>query len=175
MQLVDGISKGRACFEGNHRTICAALDVALKRLVFFEAVGHDGFTLAGCQNIRAQTDDAARRDVKLDVDTLAHVLHGGHFALAARHHVDHLGGELCWHVDGQFFNRLTFLAIDFLINNLWLSHLQFVAFATHCLDEDRKVEHTATADNPAALAIRGAYAQGEVFLEFLVQTLGDVA
>ena len=59
LQLVDGIGEGIAGFEGNHRAVDTALDVALVGLVFLEAVGHDGFALRGCEDVGAESDDAA--------------------------------------------------------------------------------------------------------------------
>ena len=45
LQLVDSVSKGCTAFHGNHGTVAATFDVTLVRLVFLEAVCHDGFAL----------------------------------------------------------------------------------------------------------------------------------
>ena len=57
-----------------------------------------------------------------------------------------------------------------------MSHLQLVALTAHCLDENGKVEHTASADNPLVHGtFHRADTQGKVFLQFLVQAFADVA
>ena len=56
-----------------------------------------------------------------------------------------------------------------------LTHLKFVAFAAHGLDEHRKVEHTAAAHHPFVGVGALFDAQGEVFLQFLLEALVDVA
>ena len=90
LQVVDGVGKGRAGFERNHGAVLPAGDVALVRLVVLEAVGHDGFALRSGEHVGTQPDDAARGDVELDVHSFAQALHGGHLALAACDHVNHL-------------------------------------------------------------------------------------
>ena len=75
LEVIDGVGKGRAAFEGDHRAVAATRNVALIGLIFLETVRHDGFALRGGEHIGAQTDDAARGDVEFDVDALAHVVH----------------------------------------------------------------------------------------------------
>ena len=90
LQVVNGIGVGRAAFERNERTVGAALDVALVRLVFFVAVRHDGLALTGGEHVGTQANDAARGYVELNVHAVAEGNHRGHLALAARHHINHL-------------------------------------------------------------------------------------
>ena len=76
----------------------------------------------------------------------------------------------------RLLNRLAFYAVDFLVYHLRLAYLKFVALAAHGLDEHREVEHTAPADYPLVGGVaEGSHAQGEVFLQFLLQAVVDVA
>ncbi len=102
-------------------------------------------------------------------------MHRCHFTLAARHHVDHLRGELFRHVDGQFFDRLALLSVNLLVDNLRLAHLQFVTFAAHRFDEDGEVKHAAAANNPRVARLVALHTQGEVLFEFLFEAVVDVA
>ena len=104
LQLIDGIGKGITSIHGNHRTIDTTLYLTLERLILLEAVGHDGLTLRSCEDIGAQTDDTARGDVELDVDTLTLRLHRRHLTLTAGDHINHLRRELLRHVDSQFLD-----------------------------------------------------------------------
>ena len=104
-------------------------------------------------------------DEELDVDTFTLAFHTRHLALATRHHIDHLRCKLLRHIDGHFLDGfvpfrsegrgargkrfagatdillpLTTCSWPPFIYDLWLTHLQFVAFATHGLDEDREVQ-----------------------------------
>ena len=59
LQLVDGIGESIASLEGYHGAVDTTLDVALVGLVLLEAMGHDGFALRGCEDVGAESDDAA--------------------------------------------------------------------------------------------------------------------
>jgi len=59
LQFVDGISKSCSAFHSNHRTVRTTFDFSFVRLIFFEAVCHDGFAGRGSQYIGTQTDDTA--------------------------------------------------------------------------------------------------------------------
>ena len=176
LQLVDGVGEGRARFEGNHRAVHTPFDVALVGLIFLEPVRHDGFALRGREHVGSEADDATRGDVELDVRALALAFHRGHFALSARHHVNHLRGEFVGHVDGELFNGLAANAIHLLEYDLRLPHLQLVALAAHRFDEHREVQHASATDNPLVRSVFvGFHAQGEVLLQFLLQSVVDVA
>ena len=148
LQLVDRVSIGCAGLERNHRTVHTACNLALVRLVLLEAVGHDSLALARCEHVGAQTDNAARRYIELDVYAVAEGLHRCHLALAACHHINHLARELLGHVDSKFLDRLALHTVDLLVDYLRLTYLKLVTLATHCLDKHREVEHTASAYDP---------------------------
>ena len=60
-------------------------------------------------------------------------------------------------------------------DNLWLTHLQLVAFATHRLDEDGEVQDTTTIDDPAISRLCWLDTQSEVLIQLLHQAVMDVA
>ena len=144
LQLVDGVGKGVAGLQSDHRTVDTALYLTLIGLILLEAVGHDGFTLRGGQHIGAQTDDAARGNVELDIGALALALHRGHLTFTTGHHINHLRGKLLGHVDGQFLDRLALLTVYLLVDNLGLAYLQLIALATHGLDEHGEMQHATS-------------------------------
>ena len=81
-----------------------------------------------------------------------------------------IGGELLRDVDGEFLDGLALLTVYLLIDDLRLTHLQFIALATHGLDEHTQVQHTTTRDNPAvgSILVR-SHTQCQVLLQFLLR------
>ena len=59
LQLINSIGEGVTRLQGNHRTIHAALNLTLVRLVLLEAVCHNGLTLRSGQHIGTQANDTA--------------------------------------------------------------------------------------------------------------------
>ena len=107
-------------------------------------MGHDSLTLRCRQHIRTQTDDTARRNIELNIDTLSLILHRCHLTLTTGYHIDHLRRKLLRHVDGQFLNRFTFLSVNLLIDNLWLTYLQLVTLTAHRLYQHGEMQHTTS-------------------------------
>ena len=137
---------------------------------------HDSFTLTGCQYVGTQTNDATWRYFKGDIHTLTFCIHTKKFALTTSYHINHLTWEVGRNIDSQFLNRLTFLTINLLIDYLWLTNLQLIAFATHCLNENREMEYATSTNNPLIhWILHRKYTECEVFLKFLAQTVADVA
>ena len=176
LELVDGVGEGSTRLHGNHGTVGASFDVALVGLVLLEAVRHDGFAGRCREDVRTQSDDAARGDVELDVDPVADGLHRRQLALASGDHINHLAGVFLGDVDGQLLDGLTLLAVNLLVDDLRLSHLKLIAFATHGLDEDGEVQHASAGDNPLAVLVLGlADAEGKVLVELAGEAVLDVA
>ena len=69
------------------------------------------------------------------MDTVILGGHRNHLALAAGYHVDDFRRVFLGDVDGEKFDGLTLFAVDFLDDYLWLTYLQLISFAAHCLDE----------------------------------------
>ena len=175
LQMVDGIGVGITALQGNEGAVYASVYVALIRLVFLEAMGDDGLALTGREHVCAQANNAARRDEELDVDALSLTLHACHFALAARHHINHLRRKLFGHVNRHLLDGLALHAIYFLIYDLRLTDLQFVTLATHGFDENGQMQDAPTRHNPTVCkAFGNLYTQGKVLLEFTFQTFSDV-
>ena len=144
LQFVNGIGKGVTRVHRDHRTIDTTLYLTLIRLILLKAMSHDSLALRSRQYVSAQTDNTTRWNIELDIHTLPLIVHRGHLTFTACHHINHLRREFLRHVDGQFLDRLALLAVDFLIDHLWLSYLQFIALTTHGLDKDREVEHATS-------------------------------
>ena len=175
LQLVHGIRHGDAGLVGHQRTVGALFDVALVGLVILETVCHHGFTLGGGQQVAAEAHQAAGRNLKVEVHTVAAGLHPEQGALPAGGHLDGTAHEFFGHVDGQRLDRLTALAADGLVEHAGLAYLQFKSFAAHGLDEDREMQHTAAIDHERVGVDARLDAQGQVLLEFALQALLDMA
>ena len=172
LQMVYGIGVGVATFQGNERTVDSTGYLALKRLILLKPMGYDCFALTGCQHIGTQTNDTTTGNIKLNVHTLTLALHAGHFALTAGYHIYHLAGKLLRNIDGHFLNGLTFHAVNLLVDYLRLTHLQFITFTTHGLNQYTQVQHTTTTDYPSVgIAFRNFYTQGQILLQFTFQAL----
>ena len=135
---------------------------------------HNSFALTGSQDVRAKSDNAARRYFKFYINAVAQVLHRGHFAFTARDHINHLRGKLFRDVDGQLFDRLAAHAVNLFINYLRLTYLQLIAFAAHRLDQNGQVKHAAAGNNPF-IGRRLLDAQRKIFFQLVLQAIVDVA
>ena len=139
-------------------------------------MGHNGFASRSGEHVGAQADDAARWNLELEVLTVALGVHGNHFALAAGNHINHLRTEFLGTVDGELLDGFALLSVYLLDDDLRLSDGQLIAFATHGLDEDGKVEHTTAIDHPSTVASLVLLdTQGHILFEFLVESLLDLA
>ena len=174
LKVVNGIGKRRARFHRNHRAVRPTLNVALIGLVVLESVSHYSLASRGGQHVGAQPDDATRGNLELDVDAVALRVHRKHLALPTRYHVYHLRRVFLGHVDGEFLYRLASAPVYLLVNHLWLTHLQFVAFATHRLDKHAQVQHTATIHRPFILVLALRNTQRQVLLQLSIEPFLDV-
>ena len=113
--------------------------------------------------------------MEFHVDTVVLGEHRYEVALATCDHINHFAGIFLGDVDGHEFDRFAFDTVDFLDDDLRLSDLKLVAFAPHGLDEDREVQHATTEYGPDVLVVGFLNAQREVAVEFLGETVGDVA
>ena len=175
LKLIDGISVCRAGLHCYERAIGATLDVALPRLIFMKAVGHDSLAGRSCEHIVAQTDDATRGYEKLQMYAVILGGHGDHLALATGHHIYYLGRIFLGDIDSEHLDRLTLLPVDLFDDNLRLTYLKFEALATHGLDKHRQVEHTATKHTPGVLIVGLDHSQSQIAVELLGKTVGDMA
>ena len=175
LQLAYAVGSGLAGFFGNKCAVFVVVDVALPRLEFEETACDDGFAVGGGEKGVAQTYDASAGDGEVELDAVALGLDGAHFAFATGDYIDDFRREFFRHQYGQLFDRLTFLAVDFFDDDFGLSDLQFVAFAPHGLDEDGEMQYAAAVDEERVGRAGLFDAHGQVFFEFVVEALANVA
>ncbi len=101
--------------------------------------------------------------------------HVEHFALAEGRHFNGGAAHRFGQVDHEFLNRLTFDAIDFLDDDLGIADLQFVAFAAHGFDQDRKVQHASAKHAEGIGRVGSLHAERQVLFQFLFQAILQVA
>ena len=105
---------------------------------------HDAGALGLGQELRAEADQAARRDAELDAHAAAAVIHHvGHDAAAHAAARDHDALVILGDVDHEILNRLHAHAVDLLDDDLGPRHLQLEPFAAHHLDQNRELQFTA--------------------------------
>ena len=127
------------------------------------------------EHIGSQTDDTARGNRKFEPRTVAVGFHVGQGPLAFGGQFDHCPRVLLGTIDGHLFDRFALLAVDLLDDDLGLSYLEFVTFATHGFDQHREVQH-APSEYDETVGVGSRFdAQGEVFLQLAVEALLDMA
>ena len=176
LRVEQAVRRGFAGLMRDDGTGAALLDVALVRLVAFKHVVHDAVAVRIRQELRAVAHDAARRDLELEMRRAA----------VARAHVDELRlarAELLHnradvavrHLDHQKLDRLVFLAVDLLVDDVRAGNLEFVILAAHLLDEDREVQLAAAGNLEGVGRVRLLDAHRDVRLDLLEQAVADVA
>src|SRR5690606_19113535 len=117
------------------------------RAVVIEHGGHDAAALGHGQELRAETDDAARRHDEFQT----------HTAFAIRHHVDEVGlaaTQLFHHralmgffaVDNDLLERLLHFAVDDFLHDFRTRYAHLEAFAAHVFDQHRQMQFAAAGD-----------------------------
>ena len=176
LEMVNGIGLGITSFESDERTIGTSVYLSLERLILLESVRHDGLTLRSGKHIGSEANDTTRGNIEFDIDTLALAHHAGHLALATCDHINHLATEFLWHIDGKFLNGFATHTVNLLVNNLWLTYLQLVAFATHGYNQNGQVQDTTTTHYPAVgISLERRYSQCQILLQLLVETIQNVS
>ena len=136
---------------------------------------HDCLAAGRVEHARAQADEAARRDLGLDVH-----------ALAARVDLEDLGAALAEQfqrrphpaerrVEHEPLEGFARHAVDLLLDDLRLAHGQFEALAAHVLDEDAQVQQAAARDVEFVARVAHGHLQRHVLLELLLQAIPDLA
>ena len=163
LETVDFVSPRLAGFHANQRPRAARGEFPGKGFVSIEAVRHDSFSGCRGQDLISQANEAARGDAEFEVLQIAFGLHDLKQALA---HHDQFGGLArrgFGDVNHQVLKRLVGGAINFFEKNLGLADLEFVAFATHGLNEDAQVKDASSVDVPAVFAVGRFHAQSQGF------------
>ena len=65
-------------------------------------------------------------------------------------------------------------AIDFTLNDFWLTNGQLKAFATHIFQEHAQVQQTASRDSEFIRAIARRYAQCDVSAQLTLEPFGNL-
>src|SRR5665811_438703 len=81
---------------------------------------------------------------------------------------------LCIHIDGEFLNRLTDLAVDFFGDHLGLANLKLVALSSQGLDKYREMKLAAAGEYIIAVLI-DLHSQGDVGFQFPLDPLENLA
>ena len=96
--------------RGPRRNLALVFDIAVEQRV------HDRGALGIGQQLAAQADEPAGRNLELQADAAGAVIdHLGHLALASSEFLDHHPDEVLRAIDHQQFERLVQLAADLLV------------------------------------------------------------
>ena len=165
---------------GLHRDqnpLAPPFDRALMRCPFVEhPVQNPGAARVG-HELTVIADQTARRDMR-DQTRLAHArwLHLNQIALARTGQLfDHRTGIFIIHVDGDFFDRLTFHAVNLLEQHARAGNRQFEPFAAHVFDQHAHLQFAATGNFKSVAAGGVADLDGDVDLGLFHQTFADHA
>src|SRR5690606_1526462 len=131
-------------------------------------------TLGRGQDVVSQTDQSAGRNVKFQVLEVAFWFHYEQLALTLSRQFDYFAGSLLRNVYYQGFDRLAFHTIDVFEGHLWLAYLQFIAFSSHRLDQDRQVKDTSSVYQEFIFRLRGFYSERQVLFGLFHQTVTQV-
>src|SRR6185312_13348961 len=144
LQVVDRIAGSDARPIGNQRSGWARFNVALPFDISMEQRIHDCRTFGIGQHFAANTDQSPRRNMKLEADTARPVVdHLDHLPFAGTHLFDHDADELFRAVDHKQFQRFVQFAVNRACQDFRLTHLKFIAFAPHHLDENGELQFAA--------------------------------
>ena len=129
------------------RAAVAAGELAAIRAVLEERVVQQAGAARLGEELGADAEQAARRDLELDAHAAgAGVDHVGHLAAALLQLLHDRAGVRFLDVDDERFVRLHGLAVDVLEDDLRARQRELEAFAAHVLGEDREVQLAASGD-----------------------------
>src|SRR6201991_1055384 len=167
------VGRGVAAGVRDHDAVLALGDRGrVVRAVFLEHVEQQARTLGQGLELVLEADQAAGRDLVLE--THATVAVGHHVLQVALTDAEALHDATLvdlFDVDHQFLDRLHLLAVDFLEDDFRTRHRQLVAFATHVLDQHRKMQFAAARDQELVGVGAVFHAKGDVVHLLAVETL----
>src|SRR5262249_8696397 len=124
-----------------HRDLALPLDVPMEQRI------HDGGTASGGENLAAETDQSACRDVTFEPDSSRTVFdHLYHLAFASAEFLDHDAQRCFWTIDNQHLDWLVQRLADRCCQDLGLPDRQFITLAPHRLDQDSQLQFASTHD-----------------------------
>ena len=177
LQVEERIAQRLAGHHRDHDAVDALADIALlDRTVMVEDVVEKAGSGRGRHELGLETDEPTGR----------HHVFQPHPAQAIRHHVQQIAlafaqlfhdGTLVgfFHLDGHEFIRLAGFAVDLLDDDFRAGHAQFVALAAHVLDQDRKMQFTATRDAELVRVWGILNPQRHVVQQFALEALANLA
>ncbi len=174
LELPDGVREGAAGLRRHQAAVLPGLEVARPRRVAVEDVAHDALALGHGEELRAEAEQGAGRDLELYPGARALRLHVDELALAARERPDHRRGEPLGHVDDQVLEGLVLLAVDLAHDDPRRADLHLVPLAAHGLQQDGQVQLAAPGDLELVRA-QLLDAQGDVRLHLPHQAVPEVA
>src|SRR5208282_558140 len=154
------------------RDFTLPLDVSGKKRIH-----HDGAARVG-EERAAQSDQAAAGHAEFHAhSTVAVIVHVGDFALARADMLHDHADEFFGDIDGEVLDWLHQFASFFVVlgDDLGLADHQFVTFAAHHLDENRKLQFAAAENLERIGAASLFHAQGDVGEQLFIEALAQVA
>ena len=91
---------------------------------------------------------------------------------SAGYHINHLAGVFLRNIYGHLLHGFTFHSVYFLHDNLRLTHLQFVALATHGLYKHGKMKNATAKHCPEIVALTFRHAKRQVAVELTGEAVG---
>ena len=176
LKRLDRVSSRVAAFLRDERTAGAAGDLAAIRTVLEERVVQQTRAARFGEELGADAEQTARRDLELDAHAAAAGIdHVGHLAASLLNLLHDRADVRLVDVDDESLVRLQRFPAGFLENDLRARQRELEGFAAHVLREDREVQLAAAAHFEAVGQIGLAHAKGDVLAQLALEALFDVA
>ena len=166
---------GTVVLRNNHAGATLADITRLDRPVVVKDVTHDARAAAHRHEHALEADQTASRDAVFQTHAaLAVGFHVLKVTAATAEFFHHGTLMLFFNVDRQEFIRLHLDAVDFLDNNARAGNGQFIAFAAHVFEQNRKMQFTAAGDFPNGLVGGRTHTHCNVGLQFAFETFANL-
>src|SRR5947207_6052806 len=137
---------------------------------------HQTFAAGQVNEIGFETDQAARRNDRLDRNARLVMTHADDFAFAVGNRLQNVAEIFIRKIDIQIFQRLEQAAVlGAMENDFGPRHHHFVAFASHLFDQDRDLHFTARIELKCAGRFGIAHLQRNIAARLAGQTVTNVA
>ena len=138
-------------------------------------MAHDSFATGGANKIATETDQATGGNHELQLGAaIIGIFHVLHLAFTDPQFFDAGSHRFLGHIQHEGFKGFVGGAIDRAEDHLGLAHLELIALAAHCFDQNSQVKLTAAAHRPAIRGIGVFHPQGHVGEQFLLQPIADL-
>lgn len=98
------------------------------------------------------------------------------FAFTEAQLLDNNTGEFIWYIDDSLFHwlkKMTFLIL--VVNNFCLADCKFIAFTTHILDENGKMQFTTAGNFEAVCVLCIFNTEADIGIQLFVETFTKVS